>query len=175
MPSLRDLIGYSPDRMEDEVRAAGGVMPLMAAVQSARYREPSADPDLLAMTPEDRAALDRYTNFAQMKAQGGGPLDYVGGMANMALTEGLKMVPGADKAASAAWNTLKGTPGQASFFGGADQSAPSLANLLAAHYGYMREEPQAPVRPGFGLQGAQIQPDQGGVSLGRLLAAVGLR
>jgi hypothetical protein len=131
-------MGYSPELLEEQVRMQGGVLPAMGAVQSARYKEQGADPRLLAMTPENRAALDRYTNFAQMREQGGGPLDYMGGMINMAATEGLKAIPGADRAASAVWNRVTGNPRGASFFGGADQSKPSLANIMAAHYGYMR-------------------------------------
>jgi hypothetical protein len=110
----------------------------MAAVQSARYNEAGADPRLLALSPEDRAALDRYTTFAQMAEDGVGPIGYLGGMANMAATEGFKAIPGAQEAASAVWNYLQGTPDGASFFGGADQSKPNLANLIAAHYGYTR-------------------------------------
>lgn len=138
MPTLRDLIGYSPERLDDEVRARGGVQPAMAAVQAARYREAGADPTLLAMSPEDRAALDRYTTFAQMAEDGVGPIGYLGGMANMAAAEAFKAIPGAQTAASAAWNYLKGTPDGAQFFGGQDQSRPNLANLIAAHYGYTR-------------------------------------
>jgi hypothetical protein len=138
---LRDvLLGYSPDLLEDQVQAHGGVQPLMGAVQSARYKEAGADPRLLAMSPENRAALDRYTTFAQMKEDGGGPLDYLGGMVNMAATEGFKAIPGADKLASRAWNAVAGTPKAASFFGGADQSKPSLANIVAAHYGFTRSK-----------------------------------
>jgi hypothetical protein len=132
------MMGYSPELMEEQVQQQGGILPAMGAIQAARYKEQGADPRLLAMTPENRAALDRYTNFAQMRRQGGGPLDYMGGMINMAATEGLKAIPGADRAASAVWNRVTGNPGGASFFGGADQSKPSLANLAAAHYGYTR-------------------------------------
>ena len=60
------------------------------------------------------------------------------------------------------------------------EGKPSLDRLLAGYRGTFdaleaRRPGQPPVRPGYGLHGSQIQPDEGGVSLGQLLAAVGLR
>jgi hypothetical protein len=136
--TLRELL--SPDILKDYESQAGGVEPLMAQVLAARYGEASADPSLKAMTPEDRAILDRYANFALLSQQSTNPIEaganYLGGMGAMAATESLKYAKPLQGAASSAWNALTG--GNAQFFGGKDTSSPSIANLLAAHYGFMR-------------------------------------
>lgn len=137
------LVGYSPEQLEDWTQRFGGVDPLMERVQSARYREASADPALLDLTPENRAALDRYTTFAKMREQSSNPLEsaanYVGGMGAMAATEALKAARPAQRVASAIWSAVSGgKQSDPQFFGGQDTSGPSLANLLAAHYGYVR-------------------------------------
>lgn len=133
-----DRLGYSPDQLEDQVTRLGGLDPATTAVQSARAGEQFADPELMNMSPNDRAALDRYTNFAKLAEMSDNPLlsgiNYVGGMGAMGLTELLKLF-GGDEAASAAWN--KGKKGT-KFFGGKDQSRPALSNLTSAHYGFMR-------------------------------------
>lgn len=129
--------GFSPDIMADYAQQFGGMNELMEAVQAARAGEAAADPRLTSLTPEQRAALDRYTNFAAFrKESGGGAIPFLGGLGLMAATEGFKMIPGADRAASAVWNRLKGTPKADSFFGGKDQSKPGLQNLAAAYYGW---------------------------------------
>lgn len=176
MPNLKDLIGASPELLEDEVRRLGGIDPLMAGVQSARYREMGADPTLVAMSPEDRAALDRYTTFARLRERSGNPvsagINYLGGMGAMAATEAMKYAQPVQAAASRAWGALTGS--ETPFFGGADTSEPNLANLLASHYGFTRARPEEEiVGPDYGLQGAEIsaQPERGG-TIRSLLAAV---
>jgi hypothetical protein len=134
-------IGYSPDMLEELLKQFGGVEGAMGAVQQARAGEQSAPPEMLAMSPEDRAALDRYTTFAKMREQSSGmdvPINYLGGMTNMAATEALKAVPLLQRGASKAYNWVQGTPNAPDFFGGADTSKPNLASLLASHYGYTR-------------------------------------
>lgn len=134
-------IGYSPDQLEDLVRQLGGLDSATVGVQGARLGEITAPPILTAHTPEDRAALDRYTNFAQLSSQANNPIErginYAGGMGAMGITELAKLLK-ANKGLSYLWNRLKGTPSGAQFFGGKDVSQPSLANLAAAHYGFMR-------------------------------------
>lgn len=138
--------GWSPDLMEDIVSRLGGPEQAMSAILAARMGEASANPQLRAMTPEQRAQLDRYANFAVMAQNGGNPIvraaNYLGGMGAMAATEAFKAIPGANTGASAAWNTVTGNPGGQQFFGGSDVSEPSLANIAAAHWGYVREPTQ---------------------------------
>ena len=135
-------IGSSPELLRDLEQKKGGVQPLLGKVLSARYHEAGADPDLVAMSPEDRAAVDRYANFAKMASDSSGPVragaNYVGGMGAMALTEAMKYARPIQSGASKAWNMIQGTPDAAPFFGGEDTSRPNLANLLAAHYGFKR-------------------------------------
>jgi hypothetical protein len=92
-----------------------------------------------------------------------GAAKYLGGMGMMGATEALKFSPTAQHVASKAYNAVQGTPNAPDFFGGEDTSKPNLASLAASHYGAMREpEKEAPIapRPGYGLQGASIQPAQ---------------
>lgn len=135
-------VGASPELLRDAEKKAGGIDPLMQKVQSARYREASADPDLMAMSPQDRAALDRYTTFAKLGANSRNPVEagvnYLGGMGAMAATEGMKYARPVQRGASKAWNALMGTPNAPPFFGGEDTSEPNIANLLASHYGFKR-------------------------------------
>ena len=148
LDSLKEMIagkdnpGYSPEILEDWTSRLGGVQKAMGAVQSARAGEPTAPPEVAAMSPEDRAALDRYTNFAQLAKESDNPLkagvNYLGGMGAMAATEASKLVPGSQRLASGIYNLLTGNPGGAQFFGGGDTSRPSLANLTSAHYGFTR-------------------------------------
>lgn len=138
MATLRDLL--SPETLRSIELDAGGVEPLMEKVLAARYGEASADPKLLALTPEDRALIDRYANFALLAQQSENPVtagvNYLGGMGAMAATEALKMAQPLQDAASGAWNAITG--GNKPFFGGRDVSGPSIGNLLAAHYGFVR-------------------------------------
>src|SRR3972149_882901 len=132
-------VGFSPDQMEDYVGQYGGVQGLMEKVQSAREGEQSADPNLSALSKEDLAALDRYTTFAQMGEQGASPVEKVGGVLNMGLTEGVKMVPGAQDLLSALYEKYSGgKPGDPKFFGGANTSKANLGNIVASIYGAMR-------------------------------------
>lgn len=134
-------IGESPDIMQDLLRRYGSLDKLTTAIQAARAGEASADPRLVDLTPEQRAQIDRYTNFAQMGRMPGGALTrgarLGGGLLAMLASDAFKAVPGANRAASAAWNRLQGTPEGASFFGGKDVSKPRpLTNLAASYYGW---------------------------------------
>ena len=144
MPSLADLvkrqnIGYSPDQRADVASQHGGAQNLLSDVLAARYHEQGAPADLTALTPEDRASLDRYSNFARLAKASSNPLEaavnYLGGMGLMGVTEGLKFAQPVQQAASTVYNMATG--GNKPFFGGQDTSSPSLANLVAAHYGFM--------------------------------------
>jgi hypothetical protein len=143
-------IGYSPERLEEMIQSLGGIGPAMESIQSARANEASASPALRALSSEDRAALDRYTTFAQMRQNSSGiatPINYLGGMVNMAATEAFKAAPAIQNVASQAYNAYQGTPDAPNFFGGEDTSPPNLANLAASHYGYTRPSPEAKSAP----------------------------
>lgn len=140
---MAEQLGYSPDQLEDWSKRYGGPDNLMREVLAARYKEASAKPELLALTPEDRAQLDRYANFAVMKNQTTNPVtsaaNLVGGLGAMAVTEAAKAAPSVQQAMSSTWNRVTGQPeSKTQFFGGADTSKPSLANVIAALYGYTR-------------------------------------
>lgn len=158
---MPDDIGYSPEQLEDYAKLYGGPSGLMEAVGRARSGEVGADPKLVSLTPEQRASLDRYANFALLREQSGNPLtaaaNYVGGVGLMAATEATKLIPGAQRAASAAWNAVTGQPqSNTQFFGGQDTSKPSLQNITSAHYGFTRGQGQ-PQGQGQGQSG-QPQP-----------------
>lgn len=139
-------IGFSPEIMEDYARQQGGPDALMREVLSARYGEAGADPRLAELSPEDRAALDRYANFAQLREQSSNPVtaaaNYLGGMGSMLATEAAKAIPGANRVLSDVYRRVTGADeDEADFFGGADVSRPSLGNITAAHYGFFRNAP----------------------------------
>ena len=137
-------LGYSPELLLEQLKRAGNSpVSLGVNVSNARWGQPEADPALAAMTPEDRAALDRYATFANM-AQGNPAMDavnYLGGMGAMGLTEGVKLIPGAQDVLTALQSKFLGTAAEP--FGGKDTSKPNLANLVASHYGFMEGRKRA--------------------------------
>ena len=141
MANVADLLGrdygYSPELLADEETKAGGLDELMRKILASRYGTADADPELSALAPSQRAAIDRYANLA-LAAKDQGPLGYPGAMGLMAITELLKAAQPLQSAASSAWRTVSGAPQAENFFGGRDVSAPNVGNLLAAHYGYIR-------------------------------------
>ena len=133
-------IGYSPDILRDELKEAGGdPISLGAKVAAARQGHVGASPKMEAMPSGDRAALDRYATFYRMAQQDKNPIkrgiNYLGGMGAMGLTEGVKLIPGAQKALTAVQGKVLGSAAEP--FGGKDTSEASLANLAASHQGFV--------------------------------------
>ena len=147
-----DDIGYSPERLEDAVKAGGGIDKTMAGVQSARYNEVGAPDIFKKLSPTQLAAIDRYTSFAKMRQQSKNPLEagvnLVGGLGAMAATELSKKL-GTDKGLSWLYNKWRGTPGAANFFGGVGKSPASMGNLTSSLWGFLRK-PSEPGNSGPG-------------------------